>query len=271
MAVKTIRTGSVGKVKLRLVQTDKGFVAQAHQNGSILHQTDGQKADAVWAELQAKLTRGGPNWFGYEGARLRFLHWFAGGFRSPAYLRDERDYKLAAKAKLEKTAPVEVAATGTGHGEAVLAAYRATSLLYPVEKTRLQGLLRGSDADAFVRAAARFALGEGKSALKAMEKLLRPHDDAKWTVVTYLPFLWRPEEHIFLKPEVTKDFASRVQHQLEHSYSAELDYDVYEDLLDLAASIRASMSDLEPRDMIDIQSVIWIVGDYREGRETPQE
>lgn len=108
MTVKTIRTGSVGKVKLRLVRTDKGFVAQAHENGSILHQVDGQEADAVWAELQTKLTQGGPNWFGYEGARSRFLHWFARGFHSPAYLKDERDYKLAAKARLEKTAPVAV-------------------------------------------------------------------------------------------------------------------------------------------------------------------
>lgn len=78
------------------------------------------------------------------------------------------------------------------------------------------------------------------------------------------------EEHIFLKPEVTKDFAERVGHGLAHSYSAELDFGVYEDLLDLAQAIRQSVIDLEPRDMIDIQSVIWVVGDYREGREVPQ-
>ena len=268
--MKTIREGTAGKAKLRLVATGKDYAGVINENGKTIFQARGEDADAVWAELQAQLARSGPNWFGWTGARDRFLYWFAGGFSSPAYLKDERDYKLAAKQRLEETTPVEEAATGSGHGEAVLAAFRRTNLLYPVEKTRLQKLLRGGDADAFVRAAARFALGEHKPALAAMERLLRPHDDAKWTVVTYLPFLWRPEEHIFLKPEVTKDFAARVQHPLEHRYDAELRPDVYESLLDLAAEIRKHFSDLEPRDMIDIQSVIWVVGDYRDGREKPQ-
>ncbi|MAH14304.1 MAG: hypothetical protein CMN65_00835 [Sphingomonadaceae bacterium] len=268
--MKTIREGTAGKAKLRLVATGKEFAGVINEGGNTIFQTRGDDADAVWAKLQAQLARSGPEWFGWAGARERFLHWFAGGFHSPAYLADERDYKLTAKARLEETTPVEEAATGSGHGEAVLAAFRRTNLLYPVEKTRLQALLRGSDADAFVRAAARFALGEMKTALPAMERLLRPHDDAKWTVVTYLPFLWRPEDHIFLKPEVTKDFASRVQHPLEHQYDAELRLDVYESLVDLASQIRHNFADLEPRDMIDIQSVIWVVGDYRDGREEPQ-
>lgn len=268
--MKTIREGSAGKAKLRLVAIGKDFAGLVNVDGKTVFQTRGEDADAVWSALQDHLGQSGPNWFGWAGARDRFLHWFAGGFRSPAYLADERDYKLAAKERLEATTPVEEAATGSGHGEAVLAAFRRTNLLYPVEKTRLQALLRGSDADAFIRAAARFALGERKSALAAMERLLRPHDDARWTVVTYLPFLWRPEENIFLKPEVTKDFAARVQHPLEHDYDSELRLEVYDSLLDLAGQIRERFGDLGPRDMIDVQSVIWTVGDYRDGRETPQ-
>jgi hypothetical protein len=268
--MKTIREGTAGKAKLRLVQTDKEFVVLAIEGGKTIAQISGQDADEVWNALQMELTREGPNWFGYAGVRARFLHWFADGFTSPAYLAQERDYKLRAKTELEKTTPVEEAASGSGHSEAVLRAYRATNLLYPIEKTRMQGLLRGADGDAFIQAAARFALGEGKTALRTMETLLRPHDNAKWTVVTYLAFLWRPEEHIFLKPEVTKDFAERVGHGLARSYAADLDYGIYEDLLDMAGVIRQSMADLQPRDMIDIQSVIWVAGDYREGREIPQ-
>lgn len=273
--MKTIREGSAGNARLRLVQTDKEFVGLVIEDGKTNFQTRGQDPDGVWSALQAELSRGGANWFGYAGARSRFLHWFAGGFRSPAYLKDERDYKLRAKAKLEQTTPVEAAATGSGHGEAVLAAYRGTNLLYPVEKTRLQKLLRGSDADGLVRAAARFALSDGvgaeaKAALAAMDRLLTPHDNAKWTVATYLPFLWRPETHIFLKPEVTKDFASRVMHPLADDYEAGLNARVYASLLDMAQGVRIAFADLEPRDMIDIQSVIWVVGDYRDGREQPQ-
>lgn len=268
--MKTIREGTAGKAKLRLLETGKDYAGIVNREGKTVFQTRGGNADEVWSALQDHLAQSGPNWFGWAGARDRFLHWFSDGFRSQAYLTDERDYKLLAKERLEATAPLEVAATGSGHGEAVLGAFRRTNLLYPVEKTRLQALLRGPEADAFVRAAARFALGERKAALAAMERLLRPHDNAKWTVVTYLPFLWTPEENIFLKPEVTKDFAARVQHPLEHAYDPELRLEVYEALLDLAGQIRQRFGDLGPRDMIDVQSVIWVVGDYQDGRDTPQ-
>ena len=75
---------------------------------------------------------------------------------------------------------------------------------------------------------------------------------------------------MFLKPEVTKDFAVRVQHRLEHDYSSKMDLAVYESLLDLAGQISRTFAGLEPRDMIDIQSVIWVLGAYQDGREVPQ-
>jgi hypothetical protein len=59
-----------------------------------------------------------------------------------------------------------------------------------------------------------------------MERALKPHDSAKWTVATYLPFLWQPEKHMFLKPEVTKDFAARVGHRFATDYKARLDFSV---------------------------------------------
>jgi hypothetical protein len=45
----------------------------------------------------------------------------------------------------------------------------------------------------------------------------------RWSerVATYRPFLWRPEEHMFLKPEVTKDFAVRVEHRFAKTVVAE--------------------------------------------------
>jgi len=158
----------------------------------------------------------------------------------------------------------------SGLGEAILAVFRATNLVSPFEKVRLQDVLRGPAADAFIRAAVRFALGEGKSALLDMERALKPHDSAKWTVATYLPFLWRPEEHMFLKPEVTKDFAARVGHRFASDYEAPLDVAVYESLVGLASKTTVELAELEPRDRIDVQSFIWVVGGYRDEVDQPQ-
>jgi len=202
--MKTIRTGKVGDLSLRLVEKDRAFIGLIFgPDNSKKAQIDGADADDVWRRLHDEAGKANPKYFGFGGARL-------------------------------------------------------------------QDVLRGPLADEFVRAAARFALGEGKPALLQMERALNPHDNAKWTVATYLPFLWRPEEHMFLKPEVTKDFAARVGHRFATDYEARLDFAVYESLLDLVSNTAAELAELKPRDRIDVQSFIWVVGDYKEDSEQPQ-
>lgn len=125
---------------------------------------------------------------------------------------------------------------GSGLGEFVLSAFRATNLLSPFEKTRLQDVLRGPLADTFIHGAAKFASGDLTIGLFEMERALKPHGSAKWTVVTYLPFLWRPDAHMFLKPEVTKDFALRVGHRFARNYTPRRQLPVYESLLYLVTT-----------------------------------
>ena len=140
-------------------------------------------------------------------------------------------------------------------------------MLSPFEQTWVSNMLRGRDADAIVQAAARFTDHATEAALRELEAVLKPHGCAKWTVTTYLSFLWRPETHMYLKPEATKDFATRVGHPLASLYEAQLKFDVYSSLLDLVDQTSNELSDLAPRDRIDIQSFIWVVGDYREDRQ----
>jgi hypothetical protein len=230
---------------------------------------EGDDAGDVWRRMHDEAAKSNPKYFGFDGARNRFLHFFPNAFQSSGYAERERDYKVAAKSKLDSSAPVQEAVTGSGFGEAILAVYRATNLLSPFEKTRMQEVLRGPNADPFIQAAARFTLGEGKPALLDMERALKPHDNAKWTVVTYLPFFWRPDQHMYLKPEVTKDFASRVGHRLASGYEARLNTDVYDSLLDLAAKTASELTDLKPQDRIDVQSFIWVVGNYKMDSEMP--
>ncbi len=270
---KTVREELLGEATLRLVHTGIEYVGLLLKNKKEHSRIKGDDEAAVWAELQALSGRANEAYFGFDGALTRFRKFFPDGFRSAAFEGDdrgtfgERNYKLKAKAKLDATAPLDLALTGNGYGEAVLSAYRATNLLSPFEKTRLDPLLRGPHADEFIQSAARFAMGDVSSALAIMERVLCRYDSAKWTVVTYLPFLWRPREHMFLKPIVTQDFAARVGHQFVYNYSPALDPEVYTSLLDLMAKANAAVTDLKPRDNIDLQSFVWVVGDYKEGDE----
>lgn len=262
--MKTIKTDTIDKVTLRLVDTGKGYVGLLIKDGKQHGRIDGVDAAAVWAELRATSGKASNTYFGFDGARARFSKFFPDGFRSDAFEARERSYKLAAKAKLDTQAPLEQALVRNGLGEAILSAFRSTNLLSPFEKTRLQPLLRGPDADKFIQAAARFAIGETAPALETMEQLLDKYDNAKWTVVTYLAFLWRPETHMFLKPVVTQDFADRIGHEFRHEYRAALNPDVYQRLLDMMAVTSSELAALQPRDNIDLQSFVWVVGHYRE-------
>lgn len=268
--MKTVRTAKLGNVELRLVEKDKRFIGLVFAGGPAKVQIEGESADDVWRRLHDEAGKANPKYFGFDGARARFLRFFPNGFQSAGYTGEERDYKVAAKQKLDASAPLERAVTETGFGEAVLAVFRATNLLSPFEKTRLQDVLRGPAADPFIQAAARFTLGAGKQALVDMEHALKPHDSAKWTVATYLPFLWRPEDHMFLKPEVTKDFAARVGHRFASDYAPGLDLAVYDSLLDLVARTEVELAEFGQRDRIDVQSFIWVIGDYKDGKELPR-
>lgn len=260
---ETIRTGKLGKKELRLVKMNGRFFGLA--DGKVC--VEGDNADDVWRQLHDDAGKGDPKYFGFAGARNRFLKFFPNGFHSEGYASQERDYKLEAKAKLEETAPLDRATDGRDFGEAVLAVFRATNMLSPFEMMRVQDVLRGPHADDFIRSAARFTLDSGTANLLGMGEALKPHDSAKWTVATYLPYLWQPETHMFLKPEATKDFATRVGHRFALDYEARLHLPVYESLLDLVSKTAGELADLQPRDRIDIQSFIWVVGAYEEGLE----
>jgi hypothetical protein len=138
----------------------------------------------------------------------------------------------------------------------------ATNLLSRFEAARLNEILGSNEGPTFVRAAASFAIDPSQQSLDAMEKAILPHGRGSWPLVTYLPYFWAPESQMFLKPEATKDFAVRVGHHFARAYESTLHFDVYAALLDLARWTEEEIQELKPRDRIDVQSFIWVVGDY---------
>jgi hypothetical protein len=85
-----------------------------------------------------------------------------------------------------------------------------------------------------------------------------------WPVVTVFSFIAEPEKHVFLKPQVTRVAADAYAYPF--LYRPSPSWDVYESLLKFVAAIQQDLSDLKPRDMIDLQSFIWVLGsdEYRE-------
>lgn len=68
----------------------------------------------------------------------------------------------------------------------------------------------------------------------------------------------QPEKNIFLKPKVTQRAAEK--YKFDFDYISPPNWDTYESLFAFAEQIRHDTKHLYPRDYIDLQSFIWVMG-----------
>lgn len=207
-----------------------------------------------------------PSYVGIEGAIDRFRSFFDGNFADPAYWRWERKYKIDVREELAEILPLETALDADDITAAKARKALKTNMLSRFEMARLHELLGSEHAGRFVQAAARFAAsdaGDG-TALATMASAIAPFGNASWAMVTYLPYFWRPDVHMFLKPEATRDFAARIGDRFDREYESSLDAHVYSSLLRMTDETHRAIHALDPADRIDVQSFIWVVGAYRD-------
>ncbi|HEU5447638.1 MAG TPA: hypothetical protein VFW57_01400, partial [Acidimicrobiia bacterium] len=81
---------------------------------------------------------------------------------------------------------------------------------------------------------------------------------ATWPVVTVFGSIARPKVHLFVKPLTIKRAADAYAFDLR--YRPAPGWATYAGILELARTVRADLADLGPRDQIDIQSFLWILG-----------
>ena len=79
-----------------------------------------------------------------------------------------------------------------------------------------------------------------------------------WPVATVFGFIAQPRVHFFFKPMVTRRAASNYGYDLQ--YQSRPDWITYSGILRFARHVGADIRDLRPRDMIDLQSFLWVQG-----------
>lgn len=79
-----------------------------------------------------------------------------------------------------------------------------------------------------------------------------------WPVLTVFGFIADPSTHIYLKPTVTKKAAEK--YEFDFLYSSKPSWETYQSLLKFAEEVRKDTAAYRPRDMMDIQSFIWVMG-----------
>ena len=247
---------------------DGGFEGSVILGGKQVAKLEDLDEKLLLARLQNEAGRLHPDYVGFDGAMSRYLRYYPSGLRGTASTSSERAYKERAVEHLRSVvSPAQAAEADDGLSAQVARGGIQTNMLSPFEAARLRDTLLGAGGGQFLRGAASFFEGNYQGGADAMVLAVRPHGRASWPIITYLPFLWDFQRHMFLKPTVTTDFADRVGHDFAHRYSPEPNADTYLALLDLTDRTRNAIAALEPRDNIDIQIFIWVVGEYRAGDE----
>ena len=212
-----------------------------------------------------------------QRCRRRFLRFFPNGFADETYLDWERNYKADAHerwlAELNRST-FRALLEADDVSEIMTRAIRIesrTNLLFSFEKMALRDAVR---TPAGARSAARGLYDLLHGAGRIRQRFERWCDTVAslprrqtrvltWPIVTVFPFLAQPHRHIFLKPNVTRVAAT--QYGFDLIYQSRPNWRTYASLLEFAHLVEADLRDLQPRDMIDVQSFLWVQGsdEYR--------
>jgi hypothetical protein len=243
---KTINTTGADLVKLTGKEAEHPLLDNLHLPG------DNKKAE--FKTFHQKITL--------------FLRLFPKGFYDEEYLKDERGYKVEAHEFMlsildEKQMTEKIRAKNWDDiCKDALKVVNKTNLVFPNEKMALKDGLENSE-NRVLFADTLYHLLYGKEDFSRrfakFASCIESINASKWTIQTYFPHITFPDEHMFMKPSVTKLAADAFAFEL--NYKSDLNWKSYESLLKFSRYVRDELSNyeeyLKPRDMIDIQSFIW--------------
>jgi len=209
---------------------------------------------------------------GAARCRRKFLRFFPGGFRDETYIDWERGYKWRAHERWAQELGHKLFGDLLREREYAEIASRAiniearTNLLFSFEKMALRDAVKPREG------AKRFAEGlfdflhTGERDDRRFDRwcgvvAALPRKQTRvltWPVVTVFGFIAQPERHFFLKPNVTRSAAR--EYGVPFDYESRPSWRPYSNLLEIADLVRRDLRDLRPRDMIDIQSFLWVQG-----------
>ncbi len=204
--------------------------------------------------------------------RKKFLRYFPKGFVDEKYVQWERNYKWEAHVAWEKVlnkyAFLELI-EGEKYNEIAKLAVNIetkTNLLFSFEKMALRDAVKsGRGAKAFALGLFNYVYGTDdfsdrfENFAETLDRLPRKQTRVRtWPLQTVFGFIADPKKHIFLKPRVTQVAAENYGY--DFAYTSKPNWETYQSLLGFAKQVKKDNADLKPKDMIDLQSFIWVMG-----------
>ena len=202
----------------------------------------------------------------------KFLHYFKKGFQDEKYIAWERQYKSEAhiqfQQKLNRKTFKELL-TSKAFEEIARTAIQIeskTNLLFSFEKMAIRDAVKSNEGAKLFASGLFDYLYTPGSLQQRFENFIAiisqlPRKQTRvltWPLLTVFSFIAQPEKHIFLKPKVTQRAAEK--YRFDFDYISPPNWDTYESLLAFAEQVRIDTKHMYPRDYIDLQSFVWVMG-----------
>lgn len=221
-----------------------------------------KKAEDMLLEIEEELTHRY-----LPGAIEDFLREFPEAFQDPKYLEQERNFKLETSQLCNTLLGQERLAQliadkdwNTVASDIKTLVNKTNMLQASFERPQLIAAFADTDKQTILIPALYDCLhGEGSpgARLGRFSDVLQDFNLGKWTFATYFLFLNDPLNCMFIKPESIKRALEISQYPAD--YESTPSAALYDQFLGFAAFLKSRLAEHKPRDMIDIQSFIWIM------------
>jgi len=197
-----------------------------------------------------------------------FLNNYENGFNGDTYKEEERNYKDKAHNLAIELLGYDIfkqLIENDSYDEIVKRALKiinSTNLIFPNEKMSLKdGLVNDNDKKSFATILFDVLYDRENEQLnfERFVLFLEKIESAKWTIISYFQFFINPNEYIFIKPTITQKIAEISAYDIE--YTPKLNWNTYSKVQQFSKYLKKNISNLSPKDMIDVQSFIWCVSE----------
>lgn len=215
--------------------------------------------------------------------RKRFLRFFPRAFKDQRYIDWEVTYKMTAHnlwVELLNEDEFKSLMRSRDYEEVANRALRVeakTNFLFSFEKMALRdGVKNREGARTFSEGL--FQLLHGKGSFKenfvqwivSVGELPRKKSRVlSWPVLTLFPFIAQPSKHIIMKPTAMNNAAYELNYDLE--YSSKPNFQTYDRLLHFSDLIKQDIADLKPKDHMDTQAFLWVIGSSEYEHLSPED
>ena len=196
-----------------------------------------------------------------------FLKEYPEGFYGGKYKADERNYKLDAHELASELLNKETFHSLLGQEDYTEIRKRALRVINKtniVFQHEVMALNNGLDDEAvrrdFSTALYNLLYGEGaglRQRFEAFSDVLGKAGADKWPVISYFLFIRFPDKYMFVKPTIMQHLSDLCRYEI--NYKPQLNWLTYKRILEFSEHLFNRLSELKPRDMIDIQSFMWCI------------